>query len=81
MSLSTIGAGISATQNAVGSSYMYQQAQTMTEMVNDKMHTFTCEQVENGWTLTYRGKSYIASDIDSLMEQMRTAMVIERIKK
>ena len=52
-----------------------------TEPVNPKIHNFTCEQVENGWTLNYRGKSYIAPDIDSLMNQMKTVLVIERISK
>ena len=81
--LSTIGAGVSAAQNgALNSNFMYQQMQGAAAYpTSDKMHTFTCEQVENGWTLTYRGKSYIAADIDSLMEQMRAAMVAERIEK
>lgn len=44
-------------------------------------HTFNCQKVENGWTLNYRNKQYIAADLDSLMEQMKTAMVIDRIDK
>lgn len=57
------------------------QSYPTTLPVNDKMHNFTCEQVENGWTLNYRGKSYIASDLDSLMNQMKAVLVIERISK
>lgn len=57
------------------------QSYPTTELVNPKIHNFTCEQVENGWILDYRGKSYIAPDIDLLMNQMKTVLVIERISK
>ena len=48
---------------------------------NEGMHQFNCQKVENGWTLNYRGKNYIAADIDSLMDQMKAAMVMDRIEK
>jgi len=44
-------------------------------------HIFNCQKVENGWTLNYRSKQYIAADLDSLMDQMKAAMVMERIEK
>ena len=85
MSLTTVGAIGQAT---VGPSLTFTTAATSpswqsypTEPVSPKIHNFTCEQVENGWTLNYRGKSYIAPDIDSLMNQMKTVLVIERISK
>ena len=46
---------------------------------NEGMHQFNCLKVENGWTLNYRNKQYIAADLDSLMDQMKAAMVTERI--
>lgn len=48
---------------------------------NEDMHNFQCQKVENGWTLNYRNKQYIAADLDSLMDQMKAAMVMERIEK
>ena len=57
------------------------QSYPTTELVNPKIHNFTCEQVENGWTLNYRGKQYIATTLDELMDQMKAAMVVERINK
>ena len=86
MSLTTVGAigqatvGPSLTFTNTTTSSPWQSYPT-TEPVNPKIHNFTCEQVENGWTLNYRGKSYIAPDIDSLMNQMKTVLVIERISK
>ena len=44
-------------------------------------HQFNCQKVENGWTLNYRGKNYIAADLDSLMDQIKAAMVLDRIEK
>lgn len=44
-------------------------------------HVFSCQKVENGWTFTYRSKTHIASTVDEMMEQMKAAMVIERIEK
>lgn len=44
-------------------------------------HVFSCQKVENGWTLNYRGKNYIAADLDSLMDQIKAAMVLDRIEK
>jgi hypothetical protein len=48
---------------------------------NEDNHIFNCQKVENGWTLQYRSKQYIAADLDSLMDQMKAAMVMERIDK
>lgn len=44
-------------------------------------HVFNCSKVENGWTFTYRNKTHIASTVDEMMEQMKAAMVVERIEK
>lgn len=44
-------------------------------------HVFNCSKVENGWTFTYRSKTHIASTVDEMMEQMKAAMVVERIEK
>lgn len=44
-------------------------------------HVFSCQKVENGWTFTYRNKTHIASTVDEMMEQMKAAMVVERIEK
>lgn len=54
--------------------------QSYPEPINNKIHNFTCEQVENGWTLQYRSKQYIAADLDELMDRMKAAMVTERLK-
>lgn len=48
---------------------------------NPEQHIFNCQKVENGWTLEYRNKRFIAADLDSLMDQMKAAMVMERIDK
>lgn len=50
-------------------------------ILNEGQHTFHCQKVENGWTFTYRNKTHIASTVDEMMEQMKAAMVIERIEK
>ena len=50
-------------------------------IVNEDQHIFNCQKVENGWTFTYRNKTHIASTVDEMMEQMKAAMVIERIEK
>ena len=44
-------------------------------------HVFNCTKVENGWTFTYRSKTHIATTLDEMMEQMKAAMVVERIEK
>jgi len=49
----------------------------------DELHTrfrFQCEPAVNGWILTFRDRFYIAKDIDDLMDQIRTAMVTEKLK-
>ena len=55
--------------------------QQIQPILNEGQHTFHCQKVENGWTLNYRNKQYIAADLDSLMDQMKAAMVIDRIDK
>lgn len=85
MSLSSIGAGVSAgavgqitAQNTISTSpYQF----SPTPMWNEDNHIFNCHKVENGWTLEYRNKRFIAADLDSLMDQMKAAMVMERIDK
>ena len=94
MSMGGLGAGISAASNAYNSSIT--QAVGATGIVssgtqatwlgqppiwNENMHQFNCQKVENGWTLEYRNKQYIAADLDSLMDQIKAAMVMERIEK
>ena len=54
---------------------------TSQPMFNADQHIFNCQKVENGWTLEYRNKRFIAADLDSLMDQMKAAMVMERIEK
>lgn len=44
-------------------------------------HIFNCTKVENGWTFTYRNKTHIASTVDEMMDQMKAAMVVDRIDK
>jgi hypothetical protein len=56
-------------------------AMTSYPMMNESNHIFSCNKVENGWTFTYRNKTHIASTVDEMMEQMKAAMVIERIEK
>jgi len=75
----TTGAGIVngtvAISNTTGGTWLGQPLQA------EGQHIFNCQKVENGWFLNYRNKQYIAADLDSLMEQMKTAMVSERISK
>lgn len=86
MSLSSIGAGIIGHQNAINSGYAAQQAaspwsaQAIQQWEKD-IHNFQCTKVENGWTFMYRNKTHIASTVDEMMEQMKAAMVVERIEK
>lgn len=61
---------------ATGTSTMFGQP-----LWNEGQHVFDCQKVENGWTLNYRRKNYIAADLDSLMDQMKAAMVMDRIEK
>ena len=56
-------------------------AMTSYPMMNEANHIFSCTKVENGWTFTYRNKTHIASTVDEMMEQMKAAMVVERIEK
>ena len=73
-----IGSGLAA-QNAAhpatGATWLGQP------IVDAARHIFDCQKVENGWTLGYRSKQYIAADLDSLMDQIKAAMVMERIEK
>lgn len=50
-------------------------------MWDENHHQFNCNKVENGWTVQYRGKTFIASSLDEMMDQMKAAMVTERIEK
>lgn len=80
-----LGAGMLG--NAVGISSQVLPNNTISNtwtsqpMFNEDQHIFNCQKVENGWTLHYRSKQYIAADLDSLMDQMKAAMVMERIDK
>lgn len=72
--------GVSLSSTGVTSSSTISTNAYQPPFLDKDQHIFDCQKVENGWTLTYRGKSYIAADVDSLMEQMRAAMVSERLK-
>lgn len=83
-----MGAGALATNAYNGS--ITQSSATTTGTINtwlgqqlggEDNHVFSCQKVENGWTFTYRSKTHIASTVDEMMEQMKAAMVIERIEK
>ena len=91
----TIGAGIAGASNAYNSS-ITQAVGTNTIGIsngttpstwlgqpiwNEATHNFQCQKVENGWTFIYRNKQYIAADIDSLMDQMKAAMVLDRMSE
>jgi len=41
---------------------------------------FSCEPAENGWILNFQDRFYVATDVDGLMDQIRTAMVVEKLK-
>ena len=82
-----IGSGLAA-QNAYSSTLGNITTSTGTTstwlgqpIMNEGQHIFNCQKVENGWTLNYRNKQYIAADLDSLMDQIKAAMVMERIEK
>lgn len=88
--LGAAGAGIIGHQNTINSGYAAQQATTGAYMsgtmmgypvTDENQHVFNCTKVENGWTFTYRSKTHIATNIDEMMEQMKAAMVSERISK
>ena len=49
--------------------------------LNKDQHIFDCQKVENGWIFAYKGKTHIASTVDEMMEQMKAAMIVERIEK
>lgn len=68
--------GITTSTNAI-STNAYQAP----FIVNKDNHVFSCDKVENGWTFTYRSKTHIATTLDEMMEQMKAAMVVERIEK
>lgn len=69
-----IGGGITSTGTISTNAYQ-------NPFLNKDQHVFECQRVENGWTLAYRSKHYIAPDLDSLMDQIKAAMVMERIEK
>lgn len=48
---------------------------------NENQHDFNCQKVENGWTFQYRSKTYICTDVDDMMDKIKTAMVLDRIDK
>ena len=63
-------------QAVTGTSY----PQTM-PMFEENNHQFNCTKVENGWTVNYRGKTFIATTLEEMMDQMKAAMVTARIEK
>jgi len=91
----TLASGLAAQNSTVNSTYQSQMAAqnsiigtnattgfTVAQPIfQEGQHIFNCQKVENGWTLQYRSKQYIAADLDSLMDQMKAAMVMERIEK
>lgn len=88
MSLSSIGAGVQGATGIstinTGAGLAYNSAQTQWQshpMWDENNHQFNCNKVENGWTVQYRGKTFIASSLDDMMDQMKAAMVTERIEK
>ena len=65
-------------QSVTGTNYPYPQTMPMFEENN---HQFNCTKVENGWTVYYRGKTFIATTLEEMMDQMKAAMVTARIEK
>lgn len=74
--------GVSTINTGAGLAYNNPANQWNSQpMWNDDNHQFSCNKVENGWTVMYRGKTFIASSLDEMMDQMKAAMVTERIQK
>lgn len=81
MSLTTgaIGQALTSAQNSIiGTNTI--TGFTAQPIFQEGQHTFHCQKVENGWTLQYRNKQYIAATLDELVDQMKAAMVTERLK-
>lgn len=85
----TLASGLAAQNSTVNSTYQSQMAAqnsittgfTVAQPTfQEGQHIFNCQKVENGWTLQYRSKQYIAATLDELMDQMKAAMVTERLK-
>lgn len=80
----TINSGAGMLGNAVGLGSIGVNtagSQYMNPAWDEKHHQFNCYKVENGWTLNYRNKNYIAATLEELMDQMKAAMVTERMEK
>ena len=73
--------GVSLSSTGVTSSSTISTNAYANPFLNKDQHIFDCQKVENGWTFAYRGKTRIASTVDEMMEQMKAAMVVERIEK
>jgi len=76
---SNLGAGVAGISSWNSSSVTTNAYQP--PFLDKDQHVFNCTKVENGWTFTYRSKTHIASTVDEMMEQMKAAMVVERIEK
>lgn len=80
MSLTTATAATNSIINSTGTSIGIGPAVTNTywppqEVESSRSHSFNCEQVENGWVLTFNRKHYVFENSSDMIAKMNALLV------
>lgn len=80
--------GIGSLTNSNAQMDMYNAMQQMSNQTQAgmerhiaKQHTFTFEEIENGWIIHHGGKKWMVSDLDELKERVVAVMVERKLEK
>lgn len=77
MSLTTATAATNSIINTTGTSIGIGPAAINwpQELENSRSHSFNCEQVENGWVLTFNRKHYVFENSSDMVAKMNALLV------
>ena len=51
------------------------------ELENSRSHSFNCEQVENGWVLTFNRKHYVFENSSDMVAKMNALLVEKALSR